>query len=210
MRHPARIPAALLLGALSVFAAGLPASAAGDACVGQRPGYGASGVCTVTVPDPKVVCLNGVVQMAYQVGTEPDDAATIDLTWVNPSGPNVVQTGQAVAGTVTWPASIPKVAVDVRFASGAATATARVDPSAASASCASSRVLSVTESATPSSSRVLSAPSSNVPAVTSSRVLAATGAEILPFVGVGAGLLIVGTGLLVARAARSRRIDAQQ
>lgn len=210
MRILARTLAVLLLGALSIFAAGLPASAAGDTCAEQDPGYGASGVCSVVVADPSAVCLSGFVQLTYKVSTAPDGAATVDLTWVNPAGANVTLTGQPLAGTVTWPASIPKVAVDVQFASGPTTATARVDPAAANASCTASRVLSVTEPATPSASRVLSAPSSSVPAVTSSRVLAATGVEILPFVGVGAGLLIVGTGLLVARAARSRRTGAQQ
>lgn len=194
MRIIARTLAALLLGALSIFAAGLPASAAVAGCQPATPGYAGSGVCSVTVTKAQAVCLNGVVQLSYEVGTEPTVASSVDLKWINPAGPAFTLTGQPLTGTVVWPASIPKVALDVQFISGA-TATVRVDPTAASSSCTVSKVLSVTVPTSPSSS--------------SSRVLSATGAEVLPFVVTGGGLLLVGAALLVVRATRMRRLSAQ-
>ena len=193
MRHLGRTLAALLLGALSIFAAGLPASAATAACQQPTPGYAGSGVCAVTVTQAQAACLNNVITLTYAVSTEPDDAATVDLTWVNPAGPTATVTGQPLSGSVVWPSSVPKVAMDVQVAAAGATATVRVDPTAASATCRASGVLSVSN---PTSS---------------SRVLSATGAEVLPFAVTGGGLLLVGMTLLLVRAARLRKgADAQQ
>lgn len=190
MRTIARTLAALLLGALSIFVAGSPASAAAGGCQPATPGYTGSGVCSVTVTKAEAICLNGVVQLSYVVGTGPTAASSVDLKWLNPAGPAFTSTGQPLTGTVVWPASIPKVALDVQFVSGA-TATVHVDPTAASSSCTVTKVLSVT------------GPTS------SSRVLSATGAEVLPFAVTGGGLLLVGAVLLVVRAARLRRPSVQ-
>jgi len=190
MRNLARSLAALLLGALSVLAAGLPASAQVDGCQRQETGYGASGVCVVTVAQADAVCVNGVLQLTYRVIAEGTDATTVDLHWRGPAGSEVVLAAQPLAGTVTWPASIARVATDVRFVANPE-ATVRVDPAAANAACATptSKVLSVSDEAP----------------TRSSRVLAFTGAEVLPLVAVGAALLLAGAGVLVARAARQRR-----
>ncbi|QTE28976.1 hypothetical protein [Pengzhenrongella sicca] len=186
MRHLGRTLAALLLGALSIFVAGLPASAATTECQQPTPGYAGSGVCAVTVTQAKAACLNNVITLTYAVTTEPDDAATVDLTWVNPAGPTASVTGRPLSGSVAWPSSVPKVAMDIQVAAGGATATVRVDPTAASATCNASGVLNVSD---PTSSN---------------RVLSATGAEVLPFAVTGGGLLLVGIALLVVRAARLR------
>jgi len=193
MRHLSRMLAALLLGGLSLFAAGSTASAATNDCHEASNGYPASGVCAVKVTKAEAVCLDGVVTLTYDVMTSPATATTIDLRWVNPAGPAFEQTGLPLTGTVAWPASIPKVALDVQFISGA-TATVHVDPTAANATCSTSRVLAAHD---PTAS-------------TSSRVLAATGAEILPFVVIGGGLLLVGIALVVTRTMRHRRLDSQQ
>lgn len=185
MRNLTRSLAALLLGALSVFAAGLPASAQGDSCDQQDNGYGASGVCSVTVLEAKPICPSGVLQMVYSLTAEGTSATTVDLHWLGTGGSDVVLAAQPLAGTVNWPAAVAQAPVDVRFVAGAQ-AVVSLNPTAALATCVTktSSVLSVAES---------------------SAVLASTGAEVLPYLAAGGGLLVAGAALLVARAARQRR-----
>lgn len=189
MRNLTRSLAALLLGALSVFAAGLPASAQGNSCDQQDDGYGASGVCSVTVLEAKPICPSGVLQMVYSLTAEGTSATTVDLHWLGTGGSDVVLAAQPLAGTVNWPAAVAQAPVDVRFVAGAQ-AVVSLNPTAALATCVTktSSVLSVAE--TPARS---------------SAVLASTGAEVLPYLAAGGALLVAGAALLVARAARQRR-----
>ena len=187
MRHLARSLAALAIGAASVLAFGLPASAQDPACDQQDTGYGASSVCVVRVAKADPICPADALQLQYVVTAEGTPATTVDLRWINPGGSDVVQTGLPFTGTVNWPASIPKKATAVEFVVGT-DVVVNVDPTAALATCASgSKVLAVSN------------PTSG------SRVLALTGSDVAPYVAVAGGLLFAGTALILVRAARSRR-----
>lgn len=190
MRHLVRSMAALLLGAASVFAVGLPASAQDD-CQQQENGYGASEVCTVTVVEAAAICTpTGAIQLYYQLRADGTTATKVDVHLLNPAVAEVVYAAQPFEANLPWPASIGNRPVDVRFVVNPEV-TFRVDPAQAYAAPAcvtkTSKVLSVGET-TPTS-----------------RVLAATGADVLPFVAGGAALLLAGAGILVARSARQRR-----
>ncbi|MGV8965584.1 MAG: hypothetical protein ACOH2F_04840 [Cellulomonas sp.] len=187
MRHLARSLAAVALGAASVVAFGLPASAQDPACE-QQTGYGASNVCVVDVAKADPICPANTLQLQYVVTAEGTPATTVDLHWINPSGANVVQTGLPFTGTVDWPTSIPQKATEVQFVVGT-DVVVNVDPTAALETCSSSKVLSVSDT------------------TSGSQVLAFTGSEIMPYALAAGGLLFAGTALILVRSARSRRVE---
>ena len=203
MRNLVRSLVVLLFGAFAVLLGGLSASAQTGDCQRQETGYAASRVCSITVNKAVAVCVAGAVQLSYQVSVAPAGASTVDLRWGNPA---VVQTGQPLAGTVAWPASVPTTAVDVQFVSGAS-ATVRVNPAAAVEACTTSRVLAASDT-----SSTVVPPASHQPSTffSSSGVLASTGSDVLPLVVTGGGLLLAGVVLLTTRAVRNRRTAAQQ
>ena len=179
MRDMTRFLAVLAIGAASVFASGLPASAADPTCTEESAGYGASEVCVVRVAQADPICPADTLQLQYVVTAEGTEATTVDLHWLNPGGTDVVQTGQPFTGTVNWPTSIPQKATEVQFVVGT-DVVVNVDPTAALETCAS-------------------------PPTSESGVLALTGSEPLPYALAAGGLLFVGTALVLVRSARSRR-----
>lgn len=178
VRHMTRALAAFLLGALAVFAAGMPASAATDPCKGQGTGYGAGGVCVVTVLRANPGCsASGALTVSYKVTVAGTTATKVDLHWLKPGGSEVVLAGRPLSGTVAWPASIPRATTQVRFVAGG-DAVVTVNPTTALASAA---------------------------CVADPGTLASTGSETGPIAATGVALLIAGAGILMARSARQHR-----
>ncbi|NMR20515.1 hypothetical protein [Cellulomonas fimi] len=188
MRPLARSLAVVLFGLLSVLAAGLPASAQVGTCDRQDNNYAAGGVCAVSVEEAVPACPAGVLELRYRVVPSGTSATTVDLRWQAPGG-EVLSAGLPLTGSVAWPATVPRGAVDVRFVAGGE-ATVRVDAAAVAATC----VVPMSE--------VLSA--GNAAPVRSSQVLAATGFDAVSLVAAGAALLVVGAGVLVGRSLRQR------
>lgn len=184
-------------------------------CPTQDPGYEAGGVCQVTVTTVDPTCVGGVASLDYVVTAEGTPSSTVTITFVNPSGGNVVYANQPLTGSVLWPGMVvtggqatdwpgwTKAAdgtwssgdefswadsnVQVLFAVGPeAAATVTYPQGTGSGYCG------------PSSSEVLAAPP-NASTSLVSNVLAATGANPMPLAFLGGGLILVGGSLLVMR-----------
>lgn len=74
-------------------------------------GYQPGQLCTVEVEPLEPGCLDTVPQLPYAVTVlGPDDAPlpvdTIDITWVNPDGDDVVLVDQPLEGTLVWPGTV--------------------------------------------------------------------------------------------------------
>lgn len=203
-------------------ATALPAdpAPAGTPCPTDRPGYAAPGVCQlVATVDP--VCINDVPLLKYSLQEMGTTLTTATITWVHPGGTDVVLTDQPLNGTLLWPGAVLDAQgkavgwpgwvqqsdgtwvhggpfawatqpVQVRFeVNPSAVATVSYPAVAGQCEPVNSAVLAV-EDVTPASS-------------VQSAVLAATGADITPYAFGGAGLVLLGTLLLVIRAAMHRQ-----
>ncbi len=80
-------------------------------------GYGSAATAsvgsTIYVPEPtidvsvhKPVCDGDVPYLEYQVDVTDTPNTTVDITWDNPSGPDVVQSGRPLSGRVLWPGAV--------------------------------------------------------------------------------------------------------
>ncbi|RXR27020.1 peptidase [Oerskovia turbata] len=192
-----------------------------------------SGDYVPTTPPPTIeltvlqpVCDGDVPYLEYDVDVTGTPNDTVTITWLNPSGANVVQAGLPLSGRVLWPGATVDAAgnptgwpgwvfedgewveggtfgwvrptVDVLFQVNPE-ATVTVDYPPSTPSCATNPPGKTTPpgKATTVSNKAGAEESG----------LAATGATVGTFVGVGAALLLVGGGLvLVAR--RGRKSNA--
>ena len=229
MNRLLRAAAALALAVVGAFALAGPASAAADPtteCARQAAGYEAAGVCQLTVATAAPVCVDNVPKLTYAVTVEGSDKTLVTITFVNPSGDSVVYADQPLSGTVLWPGAVVGAngkgsdwpgwtkKADGTWAQGDAfswaaqqvqvhfkvnpEATATVTYPAAGTAClpASSDVLGAEPNVTPVKSVVDPGRAD---------VLSATGAESRPVLMLGAGLVVVGAGVLVTLAVLRRR-----
>lgn len=216
---------ALLVGlfvAGPAVASSLPAAPApsGTPCPTERPGYAAPGVCQL-VAHVTSVCVNDVPQLTYSLDEMGTTLPTATITWVHPGGSDVVLTNQPLSGTLLWPGAVldaqghaigwpgwvqqsdgtwvrggpfawASQSVEVRFEVNPGTVATVTYPAAAGA-------------CEPINSAVLAADDVKPASSVQSAVLAATGADITPYAFGGAGLVLLGTLLLVIRAAMHRQ-----
>jgi LPXTG-motif cell wall-anchored protein len=218
-----RVCSAAALSAVAGFGLALPASAAvtptPSACQEQSDGYSSEGVCQLTVEMLSPVCNNDVPYLTYKVSAEGTSSTTMTMTWTNPTGADVVYSDLPLSGKVPWPGAVvgsdgkgadwpgwtkladgtwvegdeydwvrPSVSVTLAV-NPEVTTTVAYPPS--SPVCLTS----------PPSSSVLAAPAST----TASGVLAATGAEPMPWLVAGGALVLAGGALVGARAVSRRR-----
>lgn len=103
-----------LLALLVALAGALPSSAADEApsqdatispygCLSPLDSYGAPQVCQLAVHTLSPVCDKDVPYLAYNIQAVGSPNTTVTITWLNPSGPNVVYAGQPLSGKVLWP-----------------------------------------------------------------------------------------------------------
>jgi hypothetical protein len=52
------------------------------------------------------VCDGDVPKLRYEINVPGSTATTVTITWLNPSGPNVVYANQPLSGTVNWPGAV--------------------------------------------------------------------------------------------------------
>jgi hypothetical protein len=211
--------------ALAGPAVAAPSPAPSDECARQAAGYAAAGVCQVTVAVAAPICDNDAPMLRYQVVPEGTTKTTVTVTWVNPSGANVVYANQPLSGTVLWPGSV--IGSDgkgldwpgwTKQADGS-----WVQGDAFNWVIPSAQVLfnvgpqaTVTVAYPPSTPVCLTSPSRsdvlaaepNVGTSTGSGVLSMTGANSEPVLLLAGGLVLVGAGALVARRMLRRRRSA--
>jgi hypothetical protein len=197
-----------------------------DGCAQVAEGYAAPAACQLLVARAAGVCVSDTPVLDYAVVPEGTPNQTVTITWVNPDGADVVQSGLPLTGQVLWPGAVVEngvavgwpgrvQAADGSWAEGGPYLWARsavqilfeVNPSAtttvsypaATAACAGpvmSQVLAVDDPATPTSAVLGTG--------FASAVLAATGLQAEQALAIGG--LLLGTGvLLVVLAARRRR-----
>ncbi|MGW6132172.1 LPXTG cell wall anchor domain-containing protein [Cellulomonas sp. NPDC055163] len=215
-----RVSSAAALSAAVGLAFALPAAAAvapsPNGCDDTGDGYSAGGVCAVKVEVASPVCVDDVPYLTYKVAVE-GAASPLTITWDNPSGADVVQSGLPLEGRVPWPGAVAGAdgkgvdwpgwtkASDGTWVQGDAFDWVRAG-SGVAVTFAANQSVTTTVAYPPSSSACLTSPASSVLAAdpASSQVLAATGSETTPWL-VAAGALVLAGGGLVAARARSRR-----
>lgn len=231
MNRTMRVSTAAALSALAGLAFALPVSAAvtpsPSACAEGEDGYPPNGVCQLEVELLTPVCDNDVPYLRYRVSVQGTSSTALTLTWDNPSGADVVQSGLPLEGRVPWPGAV--VGADGKGADWpgwtqrsdgtwvegdefdwvrpGVTVTLAVNPSVTTTvAYPPSSPVCLTE---PVRSSVLAAapPARSSSARSVSGVLAATGAEATPWL-VAAGALVLAGGGLVAARARGRRHTA--
>jgi LPXTG-motif cell wall-anchored protein len=228
MKRAMRASSAAALSAAVGLALALPAAAAvaptptPSGCGDGEDGYPASGVCEVEVELLSPVCDNDIPYLTYKVAAPGASSTTMTLTWANPAGDDVVQTGLPLEGRVPWPGAVAGAdgsgvdwpgwtqQADGTWVEGDAydwvrpsvQVTLAVNPS-----------VTTTVAYPPSSPSCLTSPAgSSVLAAApdpgaASQVLAATGSETTPWLVAAGALLLAGGGLVAARA-RARRHGA--
>lgn len=215
-----------LAGAPTSVAPTVVEPAPADGCAQVAQGYAAPAACQLLVARAAGVCVDDTPMLDYAVVPEGTPNQTVTITWVNPDGADVVQSGLPLTGRVLWPGTVVQdgvtvgwpgweQAADGTWSEGGAYAWARpavqvlfeVNPSAtttvayppATAACAGpvqSMVLAADDPATPTSAVLGTG--------FASAVLAATGLQSEQVLAIG-GLLLAAGALLVVLAARRRR-----
>ncbi|MBU4213176.1 MAG: LPXTG cell wall anchor domain-containing protein [Actinobacteria bacterium] len=177
----------------------IPLSSAASAATATDPcevadGYAAPATCKVLVEDVTAACTDDLTgaNLTYAVTVEGGlQASTVTVKVMDTAGHSSSMTGQPLSGSVAWPKAVTAKDATVTFT------TETLTPYAVSTSIKTPACVSA----------VLAA---DDPAVTKpgsggvTQVLAATGAQVGPLLGVAAGLLVAGVvALLVARRRRS-------
>ena len=52
------------------------------------------------------ICDGDVPKLRYEITVPGSTATTVTITWLNPSGANVVYANQPLSGTVNWPGAV--------------------------------------------------------------------------------------------------------
>lgn len=103
--------AALLLASVGLApsvasAAPAPSPSASDDCTRGVDDYGAPLPCELDVTVLTPVCDNDVPKLRYAVTAVGSTRDTVDITWVNPQGDDVVLADLPLTGTVLWPGAV--------------------------------------------------------------------------------------------------------
>lgn len=223
--------AAPALAAPAPAAALAPAVVGGDDCPdpGAEPdeGYAPPDRCELLLLRADAVCLEAAPVLDYAVEPVGTADETLTLTWVNPDGADVVQTGLPLSGQVYWPGTVVRDGVVVDWPGWHLTpegtwaehdaydwtrpgvqVVLEVNPEVSTvlsyppetAVCAGPPLESRVAGVTTVSEVLAAGETRSSSAVsTSSAVLAATGAEAVPLLAGAALLVLGGAALLLAR-----------
>lgn len=96
--------AILALGGLAATAAS--ASAQVDPCDPTSEDYVPGEVCEIEIEFEPSCDQYGVPAIRYDATLTGGTAPSLDITWVNPTGPDVVVTDQPLSGTAVWPGTV--------------------------------------------------------------------------------------------------------
>lgn len=218
--------AAPALAAPAVPAAAAPAVVdPGDGCDNPAPddGYAPPTRCELTIVRAVGTCLESAPVLDYAVEAIGTSNGTVTITWVNPGGEDLVQSGLPLSGRVFWPGTVIMngVVVDwpgwVQAPDGTWTrhdaydftrpevqvvfevnpqATTVVSYPPESAACANPPTSVSQVAGVVVTSDVLAA------AETQSQVLAVTGANSWPLLAVSGALVLLGAGLVAGTTRR--------
>ncbi|KQY42829.1 hypothetical protein [Cellulomonas sp. Root137] len=75
-------------------------------CIDKVDGYGAPRACQLNVLVKAPVCDNDVPKLNYALEVIGSPSTTTTITFVNPSGPDVIYADQPLSGTVNWPGAV--------------------------------------------------------------------------------------------------------
>ncbi|MDM7830583.1 peptidase [Cellulomonas edaphi] len=92
--------------AASVPAADASPSPTGYGCIDGEDEYGAPLPCELKIQVLNPICDNNVPKLQYQVEAVGSPNTTVKITWINPDGDDVVQSGLPLSGTVLWPGAV--------------------------------------------------------------------------------------------------------
>ncbi|QHT56873.1 peptidase [Cellulomonas sp. H30R-01] len=185
-------------------------------CEGATDEYGAPLPCDLTVSVLTPICDNDVPKLRYAVVPNGTPNTTVTITWINPTGPDVVQSGLPLSGTVLWPGAV--VGADGKGADWPGWSQAAdgswvegdefdwVRPSV-SVNFAVNPEMTTTVAYPPSSPNCATNPPGEA-VLASNQVLSATGSNTAPLLWAGAGLLVVGAGAVTAVTLVRRRHEA--
>lgn len=79
---------------------------ANDGCTRDADEYGAELPCDLDLTVLTPICDNDVPKLRYVVTPTGTDRTTVTITWVNPSGADVVYSDLPLSGTVLWPGAV--------------------------------------------------------------------------------------------------------
>ncbi|WP_456786644.1 peptidase [Cellulomonas sp. P5_C5] len=178
-------------------------------------GYPVPRECTLNIQVLSPICDNEVPKLRYKVIPEGTTKDTVTITWINPSGANVVYADLPLEGTVNWPGAVEdstgrgidwpgwRQLADGSWVEGdefdwvrpSVVVNFKVNPED-----------TVTVAYPPSSPSCNTNPPGNETLASNptSAVLSATGSEAGPLAAIGAGLVVIGA-LAVALVAIARR-----
>jgi hypothetical protein len=78
-----------------------------DGCAAQAAGeYSPPEPCELNVGVLEPICDNDVPRLRYFIDVVGSPNTTVKITWINPDGPDYVQSGQPLSGTVLWPGAV--------------------------------------------------------------------------------------------------------
>jgi LPXTG-motif cell wall-anchored protein len=169
--------------ATAASAAPMPAaSAPSDPCE-VADGYEAPPTCKILVDDPVATCTDDLsgANMTYAVTAAGGlQASSVNITFKDGNGQTAAVNGKPLTGSVPWPSNITATSTTVTFTTTTAT------PYTASVAVSTPECMS----------QVLADEGANT-----SAVLASTGSQVGPLLGIAGGLVVVGgvTLLLVRR-----------
>ncbi|MBO9553138.1 peptidase [Cellulomonas sp.] len=75
-------------------------------CLGATDDYGVPLPCELHITLLSPICDNDVPKLRYVAEAIGTPNTTVTITWVNPGGANVVQSGLPLSGTVLWPGAV--------------------------------------------------------------------------------------------------------
>ena len=172
--------------------------------------------CELRIVTKSPICDNDVPKLQYAVEAIGSPNTTVTITWVNPAGADVVQSGLPLSGTVLWPGAVEKNGKGVdwpgwrQLADGTWVEGDEYDwvrPSV-QVTFAVNPEATVTVAYPPSSPQCLTSPpgSSVLADNPAPPELSATGTNALPVALVGGGLVAAGAVALVATMRHRRRL----
>ncbi|MEZ0446851.1 peptidase [Cellulomonas sp. ICMP 17802] len=85
-----------------------PSASAGPVygCIDKVDAYGAPRVCQLQVQILTPICDNEVPKLKYAVEAIGSPNTTVTVTFINPTGPDVVYADLPLTGTVNWPGAV--------------------------------------------------------------------------------------------------------
>lgn len=173
-----RTAAALLLALIGgVGIAGSASASVTNGCE-TNGGYWAEGVCTLQVKVVPTCTGTGTPHIEYVATPTGATSKDLTLTWVNPTGPDVVQTGLPLTGSAAWPSGAwADGSVELVFAVNPTTAVTVAHP--AGVGCTSARA-----------------------------ALSSTGSDTVPLVAGSAALVGLGLAALLVARRRKTAVEA--